>query len=231
MERRRATNAESCRFESCRGYQIERTWPNGEAPGRQSGDASSILAVRSTLSHEYAGTDGRADGCNPSPRDPAPWRTPEAWALSTSGSAPALQAGWCGFEPRRVHQDRRLVAQWNESVALRMQRSRVRISRGRPVSSSSWRSGRSRSPSKREDVGSNPTDETMLLRRRSMAGRSALTRVMVVRVHPSQPGSWPRSSVEEQLGPNETVAGSNPAGAPNVFVAFWLSTTGRAPGC
>ena len=82
-----------------------------------------------------------------------------------------------------------------------------------------------------EDVGSNPTDETRLLRRRSMAGRSALTRVMVVRVHPSQPGSWPRSSVEEQLGPNETVAGSNPAGAPNVFVAFWLSTTGRAPGC
>jgi hypothetical protein len=106
-----------------------------------------------------------------------------------------------------------------------------RVSRGRPVRSSSWRSGRSRSPSKREDVGSNPTDETMLLRRRSMAGRSALTRVMVVRVHRPQPGSWPRSSVEEQLGPNETVAGSNPAGAPNVFVTFWLSTTGRAPGC
>ena len=159
MERRRATNAESCRFESCRGYQIERTWPNGEAPGRQSGDASSILAVRSTLSHEF------------------------------------------------------------------------RVSRGRPVRSSSWRSGRSRSPSKREDVGSNPTDETRLLRRRSMAGRSALTRVMVVRVRPSQPVSWPRSSVEEQLGPHKTVAGSNPAGAPNVFVAFWLSTTGRAPGC
>ena len=127
--------------------------------------------------------------------------------------------------------DRRLVAQWNESAALRKQRSRVRISSGRPVRGSSWRSGRSCSPSKREDVGSNPTDETRLLRRRSMAGRSDLTRVMVVRVHPSQPSSWPRSSMEEQLGPNETVAGSSPAGAPNVFVAFWLSTTGRAPGC
>jgi hypothetical protein len=153
MERRRATNAESCRFESCRGYQIERTWPNGEAPGRQSGDASSILAVRSTLSDEYAGPDGRADGCNPSPRNPAPRRTPEAWALSTSGSAPALQAGWCGFEPRRVHQ----IVGWSLSgtraLLSESQRSRVRISPGRPVRGSSWRSGRSRSPSKRRGRG------------------------------------------------------------------------------
>ena len=154
MERRRATNAESCRFESCRGYQIERTWPNGEAPGRQSGDASSILAVRSTLSHEYAGTDGRADGCNPSPRDPAPWRTPEAWALSTSGSAPALQAGWCGFEPRRVHQ----IVGWSLSgTRALLSESRGRISPGRPVRGSSWRSGRSRLLSERTWVRIPPT--------------------------------------------------------------------------
>ena len=138
MERRRATNAESCRFESCRGYQIERTWPNGEAPGRQSGDASSILAVRSTLSHEYAGTDGRADGCNPSPRDPAPWRTPEAWALSTSGSAPALQAGWCGFEPRRVHQ----IVGWSLSgTRALLSESRGREFESRPADQYAARRG------------------------------------------------------------------------------------------
>ena len=231
MDRRRATNAELCRFESCRGYQIERTWPNGEAPGCQSGDASSILAVRSTLLHEYAGPDGQADGCNPSQRGP----TPRAYSRSL-GSEHEWQCACPASRMVRVRApqgppDRRLVAQWNESAALRKQRSRVRISPGRPVRCSSWRSGRSRSPSKREDVGSNPTGETRFLRRRSMAGRSALTRVMVVRVHPSQPSSWPRSSMEEQLGPNETVTGSSPAGAPNVFVAFWLSTTGRAPGC
>ena len=163
MERRRATNAESCRFESCRGYQIERTWPNGEAPGRQSGDASSILAVRSTLSHEYAG--------------PGRWLQPIA-----ARSVAAAYSRSLGSEH-----------EWQCACpASRMVR---------------------------------------LLRRRSMPGRSALTRVMVVRVHRPQPGSWPRSSVEEELGPNETVAGSSPAGAPSVFVAFWLSTTGRAPGC
>jgi hypothetical protein len=155
MERRRATNAESCRFESCRGYQIERTWPNGEAPGRQSGDASSILAVRSTLSREYAGPHGRADGCKPSQRGP----TPQAYSRSL-GSEHEWQCTCPASRMVRVRApqgppDRRLVAQWNESAALRKQRSRVRISPGRPVSNSSWRSGRSRSPSQREDVGSN----------------------------------------------------------------------------
>src|SRR6266852_1913204 len=129
MDRRRATNAELCRFESCRGYQIERTWPNGEAPGCQSGDASSILAVRSTLLHEYAGPDGQADGCNPSQRGP----TPRAYSRSL-GSEHEWQCACPASRMVRVRApqgppDRRLVAQWNESAALRKQRSRVRIPR------------------------------------------------------------------------------------------------------
>jgi hypothetical protein len=127
------------------------------------------------------------DGCNPSQRCPTPRAYPRRLGSEHEWRCACPASRMVRVRAPQGPPDRRLVAQWNESAALRKQRSRVRISPGRPVRGSSWWSGRSRSPSKREDVGSNPTDETRLLRRRSMAGRSALTRVMVVRVHPSQP--------------------------------------------